>query len=141
MLWKPKAQAVDDDDFAIDTAKRDPAELITSITCCVRQGFPLTKTESEIDRLLFTNCISNEEDIIHEREVSVLQDRELSMATLVFDESLYEGMLKPNYPDTAKLEDTIKLLDNNLDNEENDLRTTEVFGWGDNSCNCLVRLS
>lgn len=132
---------MDDEDVAIDSAKINPAESITSITCCVRQGFPLKNTRSETDGLSFTNCISNEEDVIYERELSVLQDRQLSMATLVFGDSLYEGTQKSNHQITTKLEDTIKLLDDDLDNRENDLRTTEVFGWGDNACNCLVRLS
>lgn len=143
MLWNPTIeQAADEGDADTnDELQENDAELVTSLICCLQQGFPLTKAESE-KGLLFFDSVTNQDHYFYGHNTSAFRDIELSKLSLVFEDDISFHMSEiTEQLTTTKLGDITMSMDSDESNEKQEnLFGTEVFAWGDNACNCLVRL-
>lgn len=141
VLWKPKSQAAEDDNF--DEVKENSTEFVTSLTCCLQQGFPLIQNNGSNDQLFKDTVTNHDDSFFHYFNTDcVAQDNELSIVSLIFDQKIFPSeekyQLKAANFKTSKLEDMVKSIDSSHESSEQNLFGTEVFAWGDNSCNCLV---
>ena len=148
MLWKSKAQASEESDLDTDNGKsgRNDSEYVTSLTCCLQQGFPLAKNESDQCSLLFDSVTTHDDYFRESCNTSAFLDTSIAKLAIVFNEGIFwKDKCKQEtkeQPENNMLGDIVKSVDSEKQNEEKrNLFGTEVYAWGDNTCNCLVSIT
>ena len=153
----------------IDISERDTCEsdFVTTLRCSIRQGFPLGFSDDDESRCSFFYDPSSPEfdRDYHWQEdgTIILPDFKLAHIVLSFEQMSCVGVSRPvedaNGTDgngkllqkdsstkgmdvlkrqTQKLDDVVKAI--HFAEEDKGLSIdTEVYAWGDNTCNCLVR--
>ena len=137
----------------------DNFEFVTSCTCCIRQGFPLPSSNSKTNgqSSLFVDCISTQNEYYGDDTHTIaLSDLSQAHVILSFDDLIPRNVTKKTNPgigrskyengadertlvsreQTQKLDEVVKSV-NSIRNDK-DMNETEVYAWGDNTCNCLV---
>lgn len=161
MFWKPKAQAADEASESDTNTDINGLEYVTSIKCFIRQGFPLchSNSDSEVhhDYSLFVDSVPTHEQYspLTNTSTTILPDIKQAHVLLCLDDPLLKNTIEHgslnsyNHDETnnegnkgvsgirQNITDVVKSLQ--LKEEvEIDALETQIYAWGDNTCNCLV---
>ncbi len=154
VFWLPKAQDADENDVDNEGANR--SEYLASLRCSVIQGLPLEVSRDEnLQSSFFADCAPIDNDEYHrENNTTVLPDVEqahillnfdhiekgrMDLATMVQQDKENTKVTEQLKSRTQKLDDVVKSTQSYFFEEDRDsILETEVYAWGDNTCNSLV---